>query len=213
LIAKLERRVELEKARDRAGGALDRARTDLARFSGPRREAREAAVRFNGALGAMYRDRIAARRAIRAFAQREGVSAAAREIASHPERFGELRGAEHGPIRSAERKKVLQHAGETSRATEEYLRKVEFARGHGLEYRASRAAVVQAETKVRRLDGELERGPGAAQLRLRIGEKMRSLRPLVRRDVNLRLSPSQRLLVGASLAVGVAFVREQGHER
>jgi hypothetical protein len=213
LIAKLERRVALERARDRAGGALDRARADLARFSGPRREAREAAARFNGALGDVYRDPVAARRGIRAFARGEGVGAAAREIAAHPERFGELRGAEHGPIRNAERAKALQHGGQLSRATEEYLRKVEVARGHGLEYRASRAAVVQAAAKLRGLDAELERGPGAAQLRLRIGEKMRSLQPQVRREVSLRLSPAQRLLVGTSLAVGVAFVREQGHER
>lgn len=213
LIAKLERRVELEKARDRAGGELDRARAELGRFTAQRREAREAAVRFRAALGDVYRDPVAARRVISGFARRDGVGAAAREIASHPERFGELRGAEHGPIRSAQRKGVLRHAGILSRTTEEYLRKVEAARGHGPEYRASRGAVVQAETKVRRLDAELGRGPGAAQLRLRIREKVRSLQPQVRREVNLRLSPSQRLLVGASLAVGVAFVREQGHER
>jgi hypothetical protein len=74
-------------------------------------------------------------------------------------------------------------------------------------------AVVQAEAKVRRLDADLERGPGAAQLHLQIRKKVRSLQPQVRREVNLRLSPSQRLLLGASMAVGVAFVREQGHER
>ena len=213
LIAKLERRVDLEKARERAGGDLDRARAGLTRFKAHRWEAREAAARFKAALGDVYRDPVAARRAIKAFTRREGVGAAVREVGSHPERFGELCGAQHRPIRSAERKKVVLHAGKLSRASEEYLRKVEVARGHGPEYRKARLAVVKAEAKVRRLDAELERGPGAAQLRLRIRGKMRSLQPQVRREMNLRLSPSQRLLVGASVTVGVAFVREQGHER
>jgi hypothetical protein len=203
----------LEKARERAGGDLDRARAGLARFKAHRWEAREAAARFKAAIGDVYRDPVAARRAIKAFTRREGVGAAVREVGSHPERFGELCGAQHGPIRSAERKKVLQRAGKLSRTTEEYVRKLEIAHGHGPEYRKARLAVVKAEAKVRRLDAKLERGPGAAQLRLRIREKMRSLQPQVRREVNLRLSPSQRLLAGASLAVGVAFVREQGHER
>lgn len=161
----------------------------------------------------MYGDRVAARRAIREFAQREGVTAVAREISSHPERFGALRGTERGPIRSAERRKAVEHARNLRRVSEEYLGKVGIVREQGPEYREARAAVVRAEAKVQRLDKKLERGPGAAQLRLRIREKMRSLRPQVRRDVHLRLSPAQRLLLGASLAVGVAFVREQGHER
>jgi len=42
LIAKLGRRIELEKARDRAAGDLDRARAGLDRFRAQRREAREA---------------------------------------------------------------------------------------------------------------------------------------------------------------------------
>ena len=213
MIANLERRIELEKVRDRAGGKLDRVRADLAPLTAQRGEAREAAGRFNAALGEVYADRVAARRAIRTFAQREGVGAAAREIASHPERFGDLRGTERGPIWSVERKEALQHAGKVSRTAEEYLRKVGVAREYGPDYRRARAAVVQAEVKVHRLDSELERGPGAAQLRLRVREKVRSLQPQIRREVNLRLSPSQRLLLGTSLAVGVAFVREQGHER
>lgn len=213
LIAKLERRIELEKACDRAGGELDRARADLARFTAQRGEAREAAGRFEAALANVYGDRVAARRAIRTLAQREGVGAVAREIASRPERFGELRGKEHGPIRSVERKEALQHAEQLSRAAEEYLRKARVARERGPQYREAKAAVVQAEAKVRKLDVELERGPGAAQLRLGIRGKGRALQPQVRREVNLRLSPSQRLLVGTSLALGMAFVREQGHER
>ena len=213
LIAKLERRVELEKARARAGGELDRARAGLAPFTVQRGGAREAGARFNEALGKVYGDRLAARRAIRAFAQREGLGAAAREIASRPERFAELRGTEHGPIRSVEREEAVQQARKLSRATEDYLRNVGVAREHRPEYRRARAAMVQAELKVRKLDAKLERGPGAAQLRLRIREKVRALQPQVRREVNLRLSPSQRVLLGASLAVGVAFVREQGHER
>jgi hypothetical protein len=111
------------------------------------------------------------------------------------------------------RTKAVQQARKLSRATEEYLRKVAVAREHGPEYRRARAAMVQAEVKVRKLDAKLERGPGAAQLRLQIREKVRALQPQVRREVNLRLSPSQRRLLGAGLAVAVAFVREQGHER
>lgn len=213
LIAKLERRVALEKARDRAGSELDRVRAGLAPFTVQREASREAAVRFNAALGRMYGDQVAARRAIREFAQREGVAAVAREISSRPERFGVLRGTERGPIRSAKRRKAVEQAQTLGSVSEEYLGKVGIAREQAPEYREARAAVARAEAKVQRLDKTLERGPGAAQLRLRIREKMRSLQPGVRRDLHLRLSPAQRLLVGASLAVGVAFVREQGHER
>lgn len=213
LIGKLERRVALEKARDQAAGQLNRARARLAPLTAQRGEAREAAVRLNAALGRVYGDRVAARRAIREFAEREGAAALAREISSHPERFGTLRGTERGPIRSAERRRAVEQARKLGRVSEEYLRKVGIAREQAPASRKARAAVMRAEAKVQRLDKTLERGPGAAQLRLRIRERVRSLQPQVRRDLHLRLSPAQRVLLGASLAVGVAFAREQGHER
>lgn len=213
LVAKLERRIKLEKALDRAEGELARARARLAPLAMERGEAREAAVRFKAALGTVYDDRATARRSIRDFAQREGASAAARQIAAHPERFGELRGTELGMVRSAEREQAVQEVEKLSRASDEYLRKTDVAREHVREYRDATRAVVRAETKRRTLDAELGRSPGVAQLRLQIREKIRGLQPQRRQDVSLRLSPSQRLLLGTSMTVGLAFAREQGHER
>ena len=90
----------------------DKAR--LAPLQRGRQQAHEAAVRFNAALEGAYADRVAARFAIRAFAQREGASAAVREIASRPERFGELRGtrlAMHQPQRLPRRPRPRSWAG------------------------------------------------------------------------------------------------------
>jgi len=213
LVAKLERRIELEKALDRAESEVVRARARLAPLGLERVEAREAAVRFKAALGRVYNDRAAARLSIQECAQREGVTAAAREVASRPERFGELRGTELGLVRSAERKQAVQGAEKLSRASAEYLHTMGVAREHVRDYRDAKGAVVQAEAKLRTLNAELVRGPGVAQLRLQIGEKLRALQPQRLRDVSLRLSPSQRLLMGTGMAVGIAFAREQGHER
>ena len=213
MVAKLERRIELEKALDRAEGELARARARLAPLAPERVEAREAAVRFKAALGRVYDDRVGARRSIQEFAQREGASTAAREVAAHPERFGELRGTEIGMVRSAERKAAVREVEKLSRASDEYLRKVGVAREHQRNYRDARGTVAQAETKRRTVETQLSRGLGTAQLRLQIGERLRALQPKRFHDVNLRLSPSQRLLLGTSMAIGTAFVREQGHER
>ena len=213
LVAKLDRRIKLEKALDRAEGELAGARARLAPLAHERVEAREAAARFKAALGRVYDDRAAPRRSIREFAQREGASAAAREVAAHPERFGELRGTEIGMVRSAERKAAVREVEKLSRASDEYLRETDVAREHVREYRDATRDVVRAETKRRTLDAELGRSPGVAQLRLQISDKIRPLQPPRRQDLNLRLSPSQRLLLGTSMTVGLAFAREQGHER
>ena len=213
LLAKLEGRIELEKTRDRAHGELHRARACLAPLTVQRGEARDTARRFSSSLGKVYGDRVAARRAVQEFAHREGNAAAAREVAAHPERFGQLRGTEIGPIRSAERKQAIQHAQTLSHATGDYLGKTAAARAQQREYRNARASVDQAETKLRTLDTELGRGAGVAQLRLQIGQKMRALQPQRRHEMNLRLSSSERMLLGTTMAVGLAFAREQGHER
>ncbi len=205
--------MQLERARDRAASELDRGRARLAPLTQQRGEARDAVRRFNAALGRVYDERVPARRAIQEFAQREGVTAVAREVAAHPDRFGNLRGSEVGPIRSPDRKQALQHAQQLSRASDEYLRKAAVTREHAGEYRRARTAVVQAEAKLRTLDAELGREPGAAQLKLQIREKLRPLQPQRRQEVNLRLSPSERLLLATTMAVGLAFAREQGHER
>ena len=213
LVAKLDRRIKLEKALDRAEGELAGDRARLAPLAHERVEARESAARFKAALGRVYGDSTAARRSIREFAQREGASAAAREIAAHPERFGELRGTELGMVRSAERKAAVREVEKLSRVSDEYLRKVDVAREHVREYRDAKLTVVQTDMKLRTLDAELGRTAGVAQLRLQISDKIRALQPPRRQDLNLRLSPSQRLLLGTSMTVGLAFAREQGHER
>jgi hypothetical protein len=213
LIAKLERRIELEEARGPAVGELERAETRLRPFELERQEAHKAAAEFNAALDRVYVDGIAARRTIRGFVQQEGVGAAMREIASHPEQFGEIRGAEHGPIRSSERKEAQRHAVELSRASHRYFHRVDVARTHVADHRDARTAVSRAEGNLRTIDTELSKGPGAALLRLQIHERARALQPSQKQEVGLRLSPSQRLLLGTGLAVGMAFVRDQGHER
>ena len=213
LIARLERRIDLEKARSPAVGELERAETRLRPFELERQEAHKAAVEFNAALDRVYVDGIAARRTIRGFVQQEGVGAAMREIASRPERFGEIRGTEHASLRSSARKEAQRHAVELSRASDRYFHRVDVARTHAADRRGARTAVSRAEGKLRTIDTELSKGPGAAQLRLQIHERARALQPKQHQEVSLRLSPAQRLLLGTSLAVGMAFVRDQGHER
>jgi hypothetical protein len=203
----------METARDRAKGELDRARARLAPLALERAETREAAARFSAALAEVYRDPVVARRRIQELARAEGVVAAAREVAAHPDRFGQLHGTELGPMRSAERRAAAQHARDLAHASGDYLRITAVARGHRHEYRDAKAAVAQAESRLQTLDAELSRGAGVAQLRLQIGEKLRALQPQRRHEVAVRLSPAQRMLLGTAMTVGLAFAREQGHER
>ncbi len=205
--------MQVEKARDKADAQLEGARAQLAPYLAQRAHVREAAERMNAAVGGAYADPVAARRAIREFAEQAGIAATARELTKHPERFGAVRGTEVGPIRSAERRQALQQVEPLSRACADYLGKRVVAREQRDGFREARTAVREAETRVRALDSELGRTPGVAQLRLQIAEKVRSLQPQRRQKVNLRLSRVERLLLGASMAVGVAFLREQGHER
>jgi hypothetical protein len=148
---------------------------------------------------------------MRSAAERDAPIAVMQLIASRPESFGELRGVEVGPIRSAERKDALQHVTGLSRATAEYLTQSEFARLKRPEYHAARAAI--ASEKLRGVDTELRRSPGSSALRRQISETATGMRRSHRREMALRLSPAQRMMLNTAMATGVAFAREQGHER
>jgi hypothetical protein len=194
-------------------GEIERAHELLAPLARQRFNTREPAQRFKEEVARVYEHPILARRAIRAAADRNGPIAVMQQIASRPARFGELRGLEAGPVRHAERKNALQHVPELSRATAEYLTQSDFARFKRSEYGAARAAIAIASEKARTLDAELRRGPGISELRRQISEKVTAIRPSHRREVALRLSPPQRMLLNSAMAVGLAFAREQGHER
>jgi hypothetical protein len=135
------------------------------------------------------------------------------QVASRPASFGELRGVEVGPVRSAERKDALQHVPGLSRATAEYLTQSDFARLKRPDYRAGQTATATASEKLRSLDAELDRTPGISELRRRISERVAGMRPSHRREIALRLSPAQRMVLNTAMAAGLAFAREQGHER
>jgi hypothetical protein len=151
--------------------------------------------------------------AIRSAAERDGPIAAMQQVASRPASFGEMRGVEVGPVRSAQRKDALQHVPGLSRATAEYLTQSDFARLKRPEYRAAQAAIATASGKLRNQDAELQRSPGIAELRRQIREKVGGMRPSHRRETALRLSPTQRMMLNTAMAAGLAFVREQGDER
>lgn len=205
--------MELEKSRDGAQVELEGARDRLAPHLAQRAQVREATERMNAAIASVYADPVAARRALREPAERAGVAAAKQKLAERPERFGTLRGTEVGPIRSAERKQALRQVEPLSRAYGEYFGKRVVARQRRHDVVEARTAVREGEARIRTLDAELGRTPGVAQLRLQVAEKVRSLQPQRRQQVSLQLSAAERLLLGASMAIGVAFVREQGHER
>jgi hypothetical protein len=135
------------------------------------------------------------------------------QVASRPASFDDLRGVEVGPVRSAERKDALQHVPGLSRATAEYLTQSDSARLKRPEYRAARTAIATASEKLRTLDVELSSNPGIAELRRKISEKVAAIRPSHRREMAQRLRPVQRMLLNTALAAGLAFAREQGHER
>jgi hypothetical protein len=202
-----------EGARDQVVGEIERARERLAPLARQRFNTREPANRFKEAVDRVYRDPIVARRAIRFAAEREGPIATMQQVASRPASFGELRGVEVGPVRSAERKTALQQVTGLSRATAEYLTQSDFARTKRPEYRAAQVATATASEKLRSLDAELNRAPGISELRRQISEKAVGIRPSHRREIALRLSPTQRMMLNTAMAAGLAFAREQGHER
>jgi len=212
-INELERRIEQETARDRVANELDRARNRAEPFAAQRVEARDASRRFREALAEVHRDPVAARREFRARAARDGVSAAAGEIGRHPEAFGELRGNQVGPIRSAERRDALAASAKLEHLGAEHVRRTSEAWAARGDYREAKTSVAEVDRRIKVLDSELARGPGSAQLEHRLTRQLRVLQPAQRQTLQRSLPiPHQRLLTAAMWA-GHAFAREQGHER
>lgn len=212
-LSEIERRSDLEKARDGAAEQLDRGRRRLEPLEAQRAEARAASRRFNAALAEVYRDPAAARREFNARARREGTAAASAEIARRPEQFGALRGTQLGPVRSVERSHAIANAARLESLGADHLRTTSSAWTRRDEYRAARAAVAGLETKIAELDVELARGGGSARLTHRLSRELRPLRPEQRRAVQRSLPLPQRRIFSATIAAAQSFAREQGHER
>lgn len=212
-IGDLERRLELETARDRAGEELQRARMRAAPFQAQRAEARELSQRFRAALAEVYRNPVAARHEFHRRAQRDGVAVAAPEISRQPERFGELRGVQVGPIRSEGRRQAAEAAAKLEHLGGEHVVRIREAWASRGEHREVNSKAAELEHRVRALDAQLARGAGSAQLQHRIARELRALHPVQRQTFQRSLPmPHQRMLT-AAMAVGHAFAREQGHER
>ncbi len=212
-INELEKRIELETARDRVANELDRARSRAEPLAAERAEARNASQRFRAALAEVYRDPAAARREFHVRAARDGVAAASAEIGRHPEAFGELRGTQVGPIRSAERRDAIVASAKLEHLGAEHFRRTTEAWAGRGEYREAKASVAELGRRVNVLDSELARGPGSAQLEHRLTRQLRALQPAQRQSLQRALPvPHQRLLTAAMWA-GHSFAREQGHER
>jgi hypothetical protein len=178
-----------------------------------RAEAREASRRFRTALADVYRDPVAARREFHARAAREGVGAAAVAMGRNPEPFGELRGTQVGPIRSADRREAIAASPKLEHLGTEHVRRSTEAWAGRAEYLAAEASVADLDRRVKVLDSELARGPGSAQLEHRLTHQLRALQPAQRQSLQRSLPvPHQRLLTAAMWA-GHSFAREQGHDR
>lgn len=149
----LDRRIQLEGTRERAIDELDRARVRQLPFTAQRAQARQASEQFRRAVAEVYRDPVAARRAFHA----QAGEIAAAELRRHPERFGELRGTQLGPVRSAERAAALQSVPKLEHLGSEDLHRVREAWANRAEYRQARATVVHLERRIRGLDSELTR--------------------------------------------------------
>lgn len=135
------------------------------------------------------------------------------EMARHPGRFGELRGTQVGPIRSAERQVALRSAAKLEHLGSNHLNKVRTAWEARHEYRGARAGVSGLEQRVRDLDAILARTRGSAQLKLQLGRDLQRLQPLQQRSFQRSLPISKAQIVTATLMAAHAFAREQGHER
>lgn len=212
-ITALERRIGLERSRDRTGEELDRARLRLAPLEAQRVEARQASERFRAGLAEVYRDPVAARREFHTRAQRDGVAAAAGEIGRHPKRFGELRGIPLGPVRSAERTAALRTAPKLERLGAEHLRKTRGAWASRADYRQARTTLAQLDRQLKTLNAELAQGQGSSQLRNRLGQALQTLPSPERRALRRALPIPYRRALTAAIAATQAFAREQGHER
>lgn len=212
-INELERRIELETARDRVATELDRARSRAEPLAAERAGAREASLRFRAALTEVYRDPAAARGEFHTRAARDGVAAAAAEIGRHPEAFGELRGTQVGPIRSAARREALTASSKLEHLGAEHVRRTTEAWAGRGEYREARASVAELDRRVKVLDSDLARGPGSTQLQSRLTRELRALQPAQRQTLRRSLPVPHHRLLTAAMWAGHSFAREQGHER
>lgn len=209
----LEQRIKLEATRDAAGDELDRARMSLTRIEAGRAEAEGASQRFDDALARVYRDPAAARSAFEARASEMGEGPAAGELSRDPERFGELRGTQIGPVRSEERKEALRTVSDLERIGSDHLRGARQLSLTQERYDAAKATVTNLEARVKGLDAELAQGPGSATLRHRLGREIHALRPAQRTALRRSLPVPKRYLVTAAVMAGRSFAHEQGHER
>jgi hypothetical protein len=212
-ITSLERRIELDRTRDTTRDELDRAHMRLLPYTAQRAEARQASARFRSALAEVYRDPTQARRTFHARAEQVGAPTAGAEMARHPGRFGELKGTQVGPIRSAERTAALRTASKLETLGTEHIRRVREAWDHRAEYRRERTAVVRLERELKTINHELGRSPGRAALEQRLGRQIQGLERPTRQALLRTLPVPQQRLLAAAAAVGRAFAHEQGHDR
>lgn len=138
-----------------------------------RAQARQASQRFRTTLAEVYRDPVAARRTFNAQTERIGATAAAAEMGRHPARFGELRGTQVGPIKSAERVAALRAAPKLEHLGNEHVRRVREAWANRAEYREANTRVTRLERQIQRLDTQLERSPGRAHLERQLTRGLR----------------------------------------
>lgn len=209
----LERRIELEATRDAVGDELDRARMGLTRIEAQRAEAEGMSQRFDDALARVYRDPAVARSAFEARAREQGDGPTAGELSRDPDRFGELRGTQIGPVRSEERKEALRTVSDLERLGADHLRGTRQLSLTQDRYDAAKATVTDLEARVKGLDAELARGPGSATIRHRLEREIHAMRPAQRTALQRSLPIPQRRIVTAAVIAGRSFASEQGHER
>lgn len=212
-VSALERRTGLEQVRDRTNERLDRERVRLLPIEARYAEAREASRRFDAVLARVYSDPAAARHTFESQARRNGEAVTTAEIARHPERFGDLRGTQMGPVRSQERKDAFRFASSLERLGDDHLRGVRQLASTRAQYEGARAVVANLQQRVKHLDADLARETGSATIRQRLGQQLRALKPAQRNALHRSLPISQRRLFTAALAAARAFANEQGHER
>lgn len=135
------------------------------------------------------------------------------EMARHPNRFGELRGTQVGPIRSGEREAALRSATKLEHLGIDHLSKTRTAWAARHDYRGARATVSGLEQRVRDLDAILARTRGSELLKLQLGRDLQRLQPVHQRSFQRSLPISKAQIVTATLMAAHAFAREQGHER
>lgn len=212
-IEALEWRSQLEKIRDDTAERLDHLRSRLAPLDAQRADARSARRRFESALSQVYAEPKAVRREFEARARQNGYAATAAEMGRHPERFGQVRGTQVGPVRSPERNQALRVAGRLERLGADHLSGMRQTAVNAAEYQSLTSTVCRFRDRLRELDSELARGPGASTLRHQLNRQLRTLRPVERIALGRSLPIPQRHLVTAAVLAARSSAHEQGHER